>query len=83
MHNITREEAVVAAVDFIDTLQRFAVFTSDDVCEAIAREGYLKEKRFVGPLLIRLARERAIFRGEGYAPSRRRHGSPVAIWRKG
>lgn len=79
---IPREQARILAVEYVSTLPRLKQFTSDDVCDYISQRGKIKEKRFLGPLLLHLRETGVITRGVGWVASRRRKDSPIAVWRK-
>ena len=54
-------------------------FTSDDVIDSLVDMPH--DRRAVGPALISLMKEGFIVNTGQYAKSRRRHLSPISIWR--
>jgi hypothetical protein len=55
-------------------------FTADDVWDVLGSDApSTHDGRALGPVLVNLARQGRI-RRVGYAPSRRRHASPIAEW---
>jgi hypothetical protein len=80
----TREEFRKDARNAVLTVGRMRfTFTSDEVFEWLESHRSTKahDPRALGPIMSKLAKEnKIIFTGE-YAPSRRRHCSPIRVWR--